>query len=124
MAILTPDLYGPTSSFRNVNFFVAHCGIVVAVLFLVVTRLKRPLPGSVWRTMIGLTGLGALVGIFDWVYKTNYMYLREKPAGGSAMDLMGPWPVYLLVLEAVALVLFYLLWLPFRKGEKISKSIN
>jgi hypothetical integral membrane protein (TIGR02206 family) len=117
MAVLTPDLYGPTASFRNVNFFIAHCGIVVTLIFLVGTRLMRPQPGSVGRTLLWLNVLGVLVGIFDWIFQTNYMFLREKPGGGSAMDFMGPWPVYLVVLDAVALVLFWLLWLPFRRSR-------
>jgi uncharacterized membrane protein YwaF len=28
---------------------------------------------------------------------------------------MGPWPVYILAADAIAFVMFWLLWLPFRK---------
>lgn len=118
MAILTPDLYGPIASFRNVNFFIAHCGIVVTILFLIWTGLARPRPGSVWRTLIALNLLGLCVGVYDWVFKTNYMYLREKPVNGSVMDFFGPWPVYLIALEGVALLLFSLLWVPFRGAAR------
>jgi uncharacterized membrane protein YwaF len=43
----------------------------------------------------------------------NFLYLREKPWAPTPLDWLGPWPVYILSVELLALVLFGLLALPF-----------
>lgn len=43
----------------------------------------------------------------------NYMFLKHAPLGGSLIDLLGPWPWYILSLVGVALVLFVIAYLPY-----------
>lgn len=113
MAVLTPDLWEPFPSFSTVQFFIAHGLVLVAVLYLVWSGEARPGPGSVWRAMLALNILAAIVGTFDFLFHTNYMYLRSKPQNSSLLDYFGPWPWYLAVSEVVALSLFALLYAPF-----------
>jgi uncharacterized membrane protein YwaF len=72
--------------------------------------------------MIGINVFAVLVGPFDYFYKTNYFYLRSKPPNPSLLDFLGPWPIYIACTEAVALVLFLLLYLPVRHTRKVRAS--
>jgi hypothetical integral membrane protein (TIGR02206 family) len=118
MALLTPNLWERFPSFSTVQFFIAHGLMVSAVLYLVWSRQIRPQRGSVARAMIALNLLALFDGAFDAVFKTNYMYLWAKPANVSLLNLLGPWPWYVLSAEPVALALFLLLYWPFWRRRR------
>jgi hypothetical integral membrane protein (TIGR02206 family) len=125
MALLTPDLWEPFPTLSTVQFFVAHGLVVAAILYLVWSRQLRPRKGSVARAMLGANLWAVLDGALDWLFKTNYMYLRIKPRHASLLDLLGPWPWYIVATEAVALGLFLLLYLPFwRKNTRPTTNLE
>lgn len=115
MALLTPDLWAPLSSWPTILFFLSHGLTVVTVVVLLATGAARPRAGSAWRAFLLLNLLAVIVGICDAFFHANYMYLRSKPANASLLNFLGPWPFYLIPEEAVALLLCWLLFLPFRR---------
>ena len=118
MALLTPDLGSNASTWDVAQFFIAHGLVIVAVLLLVLTRVVHPRPGAWWRAFLTANAYAAFVAAFDAIFGTNYMYLREKPQAGTLLDLLGPWPLYILAAEPVALTLLVALDLPFRGGRR------
>ncbi len=112
-AVLTPDL---TETFPNpffIGFFVDHCGIIVSVLFLTWGLAMRPKPGAVWRAWAWSQVYGLCAGTVDYLFGANYGYLRAKTAHHSLLDYLGPWPWYILTLEAMTVVFFTVFYLPF-----------
>ncbi|HEV2135645.1 MAG TPA: TIGR02206 family membrane protein [Terracidiphilus sp.] len=118
MALLTPNLWERFPSVSTVQFFIAHGLVVSATLYLVWSGLMRPRRGSVLRAMIAVNLLAIFDGIFDAVFKTDYMYLRAKPENVSLLSVLGPWPWYVLAAEPVALALFLLLYWPFWRRRR------
>ena len=90
-----------------------HCGIIVAVLFLTWGLAMRPRPGAVLRVWGWTQVYLVCAGTVNWLTRTNYGYLAAKPIHGSLLDYFGPWPWYLLTLEAMALLFFTVFYSPF-----------
>ena len=78
--------------------------------------MARPRARSWWRVLVATNAYAAVVAAFNAAFGTNYMYLRQKPESGSLLDLLGPWPWYVLGGEVVAALLLFLLSLPLRRG--------
>lgn len=133
-AILTPDIGSYTwPHFVFYQFFISHGVILLTCLYMIIVEKFRPSSGSVLRTLLITNLYGALILFVNRLTGGNYLFLSAKPAGGSLLDLLGPWPWYLLSLDAVALILFTLLYLPFylskgrsgiRKDSKDSTGIS
>ncbi len=119
-AVLTPDLWAPMLSYPTIYFFLAHGGVIAINVAFVAGGVTVLRPGCVWRTLGVLNGWMLFVGAFNWVYGTNYMYLCRKPASASLLDALGPWPWYILAGEAIAAVVFWLLWLPFQRQRRLA----
>ena len=119
MALLTPNLNEPFPSFSTVEFFVTHGLTVMSVLYLVWSGQARPRKWSVVRAMIGINVVALIDGPIDYFFRTDYFFLRAKPADPSLLDYLGPWPWYILSTEGVALILFLLLYLPVRRSREV-----
>ena len=113
-AVITPDLPQHFPSFLFFQYYVAHGGIVAAALFLVVGLGQRPRRAAVVRIALITIAYTLLVGAIDAATGANYMYLRNKPASASLLDLLGPWPFYIVWASLVGVALLLILDAPFR----------
>jgi hypothetical integral membrane protein (TIGR02206 family) len=113
-ALLTPDLPEHFPSYPYFQYYLAHGGVVCAALLLVVGMRRPPRPWAAVWVMAVTIAYAALVGALDAVTGANYMYLREKPSAPTLLDLLGPWPLYILAGTGLAVILFAILDVPFR----------
>ncbi|OBZ16648.1 TIGR02206 family membrane protein [Bacillus sp. FJAT-26390] len=110
-ALLTPNLDEAFPHFRYFHFFIAHIAIVGAALFILAVERYRPTFRSVMRAIIWLHVLAIPAAITNTISgTTNFMFLAQKPGTASLLDLLAPWPWYLLQLEAIVFALCMLLY--------------
>ena len=117
-AVLTPNLTEGFPTYRFFQFFLAHGGIVVGVVFATWGLKMRPARGAVLRVFVITNLYTALVAGANWALGANYMFLCAPPLGESPFFFL-PWPWYILFLEFVALGLALLLCLPFALGDRL-----
>jgi len=117
-ALLTPDLKDHFPSFPYLQFYVTHDMVILAALFLVVGLGLLPRPGAVRRIFVLTLAFAALVGLIDLVTGGNYMYLRAVPVSGSLLNLMGPWPWYIVAGAVLTLAVLAILDAPFRLSSQ------
>jgi hypothetical integral membrane protein (TIGR02206 family) len=120
-ALLTPDLRQSFPDYRWWWFVTAHSGVIVAAVLMAWGMRRTPRPGAVPRAYAWSLAVTALAAAGCLLFDGNYMYLRRTPAGGSLLDLMGPWPWYIASAAALALALFWLLDRPF-DGRRRARS--
>jgi hypothetical integral membrane protein (TIGR02206 family) len=116
-AVLTPALGAddqyPTLLFWH--YFVTHSGVVLAAVFLAFGLGLTARPGAVPRVFCATAAWAVVAALGNALTGGNYMFLRERPETASPLDYLGPWPWYLLSTALLALAVFALLDLPFRR---------
>jgi hypothetical integral membrane protein (TIGR02206 family) len=105
-----------------VTFQTLHATVIVAILYLTLGLGMRPWPRSVLRVWLWLQGYVAVTAAVDWLLDSNYGYLRRKPVQASLYDYLGPWPAYLLSLEALSLALFVACYAPFAVLDRLRRG--
>ena len=118
MAVITPDM----GSHWPARFFINHGGLIVTAVVLAFGGIMPIRRGAPWRAYGVFAIYIGLVGIFDWQFGANYAFLAHKPSFSSLIDLLGPWPVYIVTLGAIGAGLFWLLWLPLRPRQVTAAS--
>lgn len=114
-AVFTPHLYNGFPNFIFLKYWFVHSGLIVYIIYIAGAFKYKVSLKDLWRAFLviqlyvfAMFGINALLG-------ANYVYIMHKPPTASALDYLGPWPWYILVCEGIALVLFFIVWLPNRE---------
>jgi hypothetical integral membrane protein (TIGR02206 family) len=105
-ALVTPDLRQSYPDVRYFTYFATHGGALAAACLLVIGERRPPRAGSAIKAFAVTAAFAAAATVATLASGGNYLFLRRKPAGGSLLDAMGPWPVYIAAAAALGLALF------------------
>jgi len=111
-AVLTPHLEDGFPHYTFLKYWIVHGGLIVAAVYFTVALRLFPRARSI---VIAFGWLQVYtVGVFaaNVLIDANYFYVLRKPPTASLLDVMGPWPWYLLVCELLTLLLFGVAYLP------------
>lgn len=139
-SFLTPQLnLGNSDTILYLDYFISHSGIIFSALFLTLVIGMRPRENSWFKVFLFSQLLIPIIGGVNIVINNlivngqinhcatvvgdvikdgaNYMYLYAKPEVDNPL-LIGDWPYYIIFIELIALVHFWLLYQPIRMLKK------
>ena len=117
-ALITPGLVQPFPHPRFIGYWAMHLLVVWAAIYLTAGLRVRP-SWRLYGSTVGLTALWVVtVMTFNVAFDTNYGFLNGKPGTGSVLDLLGPWPWYVLTEIAVVAVVWAMITLPWTAGKR------
>jgi hypothetical integral membrane protein (TIGR02206 family) len=113
-AIITPDA-GPYGfpHFRFFQVFVSHGSIVTSAVFMTAVEGYRPRLRSLLRVAVIGNAYMLFVAAINALIGSNYLFIARKPETASLLDVLPPWPWYILYIEGIGLAAMVLLYLPF-----------
>jgi hypothetical integral membrane protein (TIGR02206 family) len=113
-ALLTPDAnqYG-FPHYRAFQTFTVHGLLVIIPLYMTIVEGYRPTLQSLKRTFTWTNIYVAVVFVLNFIMGSNYLFIAHKPEFPTLIDALAPWPWYIFELEAIGLVIFSLLYVPF-----------
>lgn len=113
-ALLTPDIgiYG-FPHFRFVQTFISHGLLLTAAVYMTTVEGFRPTLRSLLRVIISLNIYMAVIFVVNQLIGSNYLFVAHKPPGPTLLDVLPQWPWYILAIEAIGLVVFLTLYVPF-----------
>jgi hypothetical integral membrane protein (TIGR02206 family) len=110
--VITPALSADFPDLQFVLYWGMHLLVVLAAIYLVWGLGLAP-DWRGYRIAIATTAVWAVsVFVFNLVAGANYGYLNAKPGSASILDLLGPWPWYLVAEIAIIAAVWALMTWP------------
>lgn len=118
LALITPSIDGGYGfpHFRFIQFFLAHGMIVINFTFILfVYDYQRNFKYKFLLTnALALLIIAAIMFPLNLLLDGNYLFLLRKPGEGTAFDLFGEWPFYLLNIFIFGIpIFFHIFYIPF-----------
>ena len=124
-ALATPDLgiYG-FPHFRFFQTFLSHGLIITSAIYMTVAEGLRPTWKSLLRVAIWMNIYVVIIYFVNIYLGSNYLMINHKPETASLLDLLPAWPIYILYMEALGIITFLILYLPFMFKDLYTRYIT
>lgn len=103
--------------FRILQTFIAHGLLINIAIYMTVVEGLRPTWQSFKRIFIWTNLYLVAIFFLNQAIGSNYLFVAHKPDFPTLLDMLAPWPWYILQLEGVAFTIFLLLYIPFLVGD-------
>lgn len=111
-ALLQPTLQQPFPDARFFVFWLKHLAIIWGSVYLTLTLRHGPDWRGYRRTLTWTSAWLVVVLGLNAVLGSNYGYVTRKPSSGTVLDILGPWPAYLVSEVVIVVVGWALITLP------------
>lgn len=123
-ALLTPDIGTAEEGAPDFphhlfdTFFALHVLVVWAAVYLTWGRRRRPRWRDYRFAIVVTLSWVAFTFTFNAITGTNYGYLNRKPATASVLDVLGPWPLYLLAEIVIVIAVWAAMTWPWERARR------
>jgi len=118
-ALISPVLTGPDfPHYRFLGFWSIHLLVVWAAIYLTWGRGMRPTWRNYRFVVVVTAAWAAITFTFNRIAGSNYGFLNGKPATASLLDVLGPWPVYILTAATLVVIVWALMTWPWERARR------
>jgi hypothetical integral membrane protein (TIGR02206 family) len=93
--------------------FIAHGLLINIAIYMTVVEGFRPTLQSFKRVFIWTNLYMIVIFFLNLAIGSNYLFIAYKPNFPTLLDMLAPWPWYILELEAIGFAIFFILYIPF-----------
>ena len=117
-ALFTPDLPLSAPHHSYWTYWPLHCILTSLPIYCIVNFDWIVTKRDFWNAILVGNAYLIITGVINYLIGSNYFFTHHKPPGPSLLDVLGPWPWYILAVEGLAVMFFLLIGLPFWVGKK------
>ena len=114
-ALVQPTLSEPFPDPAFFVFWAKHVLIVWGAVYLCLGLRRGPDWAAYRRAVAWTVGWLVVVLVLNAVLGANYGYVNGKPSESTVLDVLGPWPVYVVVEMAIVVAGWALITLPWTR---------
>jgi len=115
-ALISPALQSPDfPHYQFLAFCAIHLLVVWAAIYLTWGRGMRPNWRSFRLAVVVTLAWATVTFTFNRIAGSNYGFLNRKPSTASLLDVMGPWPWYIVIAATLVSIIWALMTWPWER---------